>query len=277
MLVGQQPDENLSLQGLSSPVVQEVLRATGDWTEVVSPLTDGKVSWRPVLQSVDGSQVLHIHLAEELRPYIRNRLEMAVRMQMSVAVALRLPSLYDSDMLEFLVGVDAAIMLIDSRNCLTISNPVYVLTALSDNGVPVEREVRSSVARVAWDRLQIGDENERGRRFEGLLAFLLSQVSDFRVREKNLRGATDEMDLVLQIDNWSGRCWYQPGVPFVLVEAKNWKKPVGQPIVTLLHGRLRKKRQRARVGLAMTTSRFTSDAAMEELKYAGDRHGTGEM
>jgi hypothetical protein len=112
----------------------------------------------------------------------------------------------------------------------------------------------------------------RGRRFEGLLAFLLSQVADFRVKERNLRGATDEVDIVVQIDNQSARCWHKSGAPFVLVEAKNWKNKVGQDEISVFHAKLQTKRGAARIGLVFGMGGFTSDAKAQTLKFATQEH-----
>jgi hypothetical protein len=93
-------------------------------------------------------------------------------------------------------------------------------------------------------------------------------VSGFRIFERNLRGASDEIDIVVQVDGRMPFCWSVPGAPYVLVEAKNWAETVGSGVVALLLRKLETRRGFARIGLLMTTSGFSSDARAEELKEA---------
>lgn len=256
---------------LSSDVIVDSLRTSSQWSEADEVVTDGSISWRPVLRDVhDSDLLLHVHLASELRSYLRDRLAMATSVGKRVVVALPLEALYESDIVEFLGDIDADVIVIDPADHVPSPKSSHLLTALSDNSVAVNHATRTVIASKAWQRRTEGTNHEKGRRFEGLLAFLLHQVGDFRVVERNLRAATEEIDLVIQIDNWSARCWHQSGAPFVLVEAKNWTNPVGKPEITDFKAALRTKRQRARIGLIFSASTFTRDAEMEELKYAQD-------
>ena len=79
--------------GLSADSVVRYLAGSGLWIRVDDPIGDGHISWRPDLGSSDGQQVLHVHLAEELRPYIQRRLKMAVAIGKRVVVVAPLESL----------------------------------------------------------------------------------------------------------------------------------------------------------------------------------------
>ena len=113
-----------------------------------------------------------------------------------------------------------------------------------------------------------GSNNVKGKRFERFLAFLLDQTIGLEVVERNYRGDTDEIDLVVQIVRYTGSCWFQEGVPFILVEAKNRSEATSQHMVSNLIRRLQTKRGTARVGMLFTTSKFTQDATMEVVKIA---------
>lgn len=76
------------------------------------------------------------------------------------------------------------------------------------------------------------------------------------------------MDIWLQIDNWSQRCWQESGVPFILIEGKNRQERSGAPFVIHIKGQLREKRRRTRIGILCSTSPFSSDAATEVIKLA---------
>lgn len=256
--------------GTTAADVAELLQQSGEWAVTTDPISDGSVSWLPHARSSDGDVVVHVHLADELRSYLRQRLAMAVAAGCRLVIALRLQSLYQSQVVEFLSEVDAEVMVVDDIDGLDVAAPEHLMAALSDRSVPVEHSVRTKVAQRAWERRADGTSYAKGRRFEGLLAFLFGQVGDFRVVERNLRGASDEVDLVIQVDNWSDRCWQQSGAPFVIVEAKNRADPVDQATVTVLNGKLRTKRQSVRLGFLVTTGSFTADARMQELKFAQD-------
>ena len=221
------------------------------------------VSWKPDLYAKSKKRALHVHLSPELPRYVEKRLRAAAN-DHKLSIALPIEGLYDPKVLRLMGELDAWTYVIDQEG--NVSGHRHGLAALGDHGVPVERELRVALGRTAWDRLGEGTSYEKGRRLEGLLAFLLSQVTDFRIFSRNFRNATQEIDIVLQVDKLSGRCWAVIGVPFVLVEAKNLAEPVGQPHVSLLFQKLRTKRGTARIGMLFSPAGFTSDARQEELR-----------
>lgn len=256
-----------SMVGPTSEPIVEALLATSDWSESGEAIrSEQGMAWRPSLVGADDPDlVLHVHIAEELRPHMRARLAMAQQMGCSVVVALRLDALYESDTVRFLGAIDAEVIVVEPGG--SPSERAHILTALADCAVAVDYRTRTAIAKKAWDLRSEGTNFEKGRRFEGLLAFLLQQVADFRVVERNLRGSTDEVDLVLQVDNWSSRCW-QLHVPFVLIEAKNWSASVTAKEVRDLHSKVQDRTGVARVGVLFSASSFTSDARDQTLKYA---------
>jgi hypothetical protein len=182
---------------------------------------------------------------------------------LQVHFATDLAALYREDVLKALVAADAFVHLVDDREPGGAS---HVLAAVCDCGVHVAIALRADLSRMAWERRKCGGPWTRGKRFEALLAFLLSQVIDFRVIERNYRTETEELDAVLQIGSYAGRCWAESGVPFILVEAKNWDNPVPQKEVTAFAGKILTKRGRARIGLMFGAAGFTSDAMGQETK-----------
>ena len=113
----------------------------------------------------------------------------------------------------------------------------------------------------------------RGRRFEGLLGFLFGQTGGLRVVEHNFRTATEELDLVLQLDSLDGpRCWCHLGKPFVLVEAKFWKDPVDQQVISTFHTKLEGKRNAALLGLVFGRNGFTADAQTQVIRFSLDEY-----
>ena len=236
-----------------------------EWSES-ERLELGTIAWKPDAVKDDGAAILHIHVADRLRPYVVDRMRAALDAGRSVHVALPLAALFDEVTLQALSEVDASVYVLREGGPSLTSE--HLLAALADEGVAVTTETRRLLARAAWSRRREGNTYQRGRRFEAFLAFLLAQISDFRVRERNLRGATDELDIVVQIDRITTRCWYESGVPFILVEAKNWVDPVDQKEVSAFMTKIGTKRGRAKIGVMIGAGGFTSSAELQELKHA---------
>jgi Restriction endonuclease len=261
-------DESLPRRDLKSvdTVVDTILARDGRWRRG-SRIDLGDLAWRPHLIMDQGNAVLHVHLADRLRPHLFDRLAAARAAGHEVHVALMFEALYDGEAIVRLGSVDAYVHLITDNGTVD-QKPEHILALLADQGVPVPIDARRELAQHAWERRTEGTAFHRGRRFEGLLSLLLSQVSDFRIRERNFRGETDELDIVIQLDRISTRCWYESGVPFILVEAKNWSVRVDQKEVSAFITKVQARRGRCRIGLLFGASGFTSDARHQELKLA---------
>lgn len=249
---------------LVDDIVTLIQSSSGDWKRPSEPLTLGSRRWLPDLVTANGRSVLHVHVSTSIPRYIARRLQGAAADYM-IYVALRIESLYDEDVLRILAEVDAEVLVIEDESKI---GTAYYLAALADNSVPVAPALRRELTQRCWARRREGTSFQKGRHFEGLLAFLLSQVTGFRIFSRNFNGATDEIDIVLRVDAFTDACWSQSGVPFVIVEAKNWKETVGSSVVALLLRKLETRRKRARIGLLFTTSSFSPQAADEELKEA---------
>jgi hypothetical protein len=269
-------DEELTEEGAervtadASDVQEAVARIAKRWSmwragERVD-LGEG-LTWTPDLTS--DTAVLHVHLAERLRPHIARRLMAAHQSGRRVVVAAELRGLYDDSFLTLLVELDAQVLILGER---LLKKPVFVLKALAESQVTVSADMRTSLARSAWDARTQGTAQARGSRHEAMLGFLLSQVDDFRVTNMNLRTATEELDIVVQQRATSGRCWAVLGAPLIIVESKNWSSKVDVREVSVLHEKVSLKRGTVRIGLLFAANGFTGDAKIQLLKYALGEH-----
>jgi Holliday junction resolvase-like predicted endonuclease len=245
-------------------IVASIIVKGKGWAVPTEPLTVGKQSWKPYLINRDKPGVLHVHISALMPRYIKRRLRDAASTN-RIYVALTMEGLYDEDVLRILCEIDAYVLVVGGGSDIT---PVYYLAALADRGIPVEPSLRRELARSCWAKRKEGSNFERGRHFEGLLAFLLSHVRGFRIFARNFNGKTDEIDIVIRVDAFTDACWSESGVPFVIVEAKNWTITVGSSVVTVLIRKLETRRGRAKIGLLFTTSSFSAEAEAEELKEA---------
>jgi Holliday junction resolvase-like predicted endonuclease len=245
-------------------IVARIEESGQHWKRPSEPLSVDGRSWLPYLVSDRAAAVLHVHISAIMPRYVVTRLRAAAA-SYRVYVALTIEALYDEEVLEILREVDAEVVVVGEDS---IPKSAYYLAALADNSVPVELELRRKLALDCWSRRRAGSNFDKGRHFEGLLAFMLSSVNGFRIFARNFNGETDEIDIVVRVDSISDACWSEPGVPFVVVEAKNRIETVGSAVVALLIRKLETRRGRARIGLLFSTSSFSSEAADEELKEA---------
>jgi hypothetical protein len=250
-------------------VVESIRASDGAWSAGAAA-SYGSVRWRPDLARGDIPAVLHVHLADRLRPYMLERLAAAFAAGNEIHVALPLSRLYDEELLCGIHELDPQIHVIRS-DTLECAQPAALLTALCDRRVQVTPAARTLLAAKAVELSQVdGSAQLRGRRYEAAIAFLLSQVDDFDVVERNLRTDTEELDAVVQQRATQGRVWSGLGAPLILVEAKNWKEPVTQKEASAFRVKLDGRRGVVRLGLMFGATGFTSDALDQELRFASD-------
>lgn len=242
----------------------------------------GNVAWTPDAIGKKGA-VLHVALIGDLPRYLRSRLRAAHANDHVVHVAISTAVLYSPDWLDLLVEVDAFVYVVDDWTEKKMRfKRRHILAAVADIQVPVAPDQRQKLAATAFQMLSEGSAQDRGRRLEALLAFLFSQVADFRVVRRNHRNKSQEIDLVLQIEGYSKRVWHNPGRPLVLVEAKNRKEPTGAAVLAGLVRKIQTKRQMVKIAFLVSTSGVTTDLELESLRGSTEDHcvvviGPGEL
>lgn len=275
--MGEAVDDLIEATRLGSPisandvsaVLDEILvaDATSGWLRD-EELALGSKRWRPSALSGDRSVVLYICLLQEFPRFVVERLRLCKAAGLELRIALTVSALFQAEILEVLVDLDCDVLVVDDYNKARRMERRHVLTALADIEVPLSSEVRRDIGRRIWARVGEGTAQERGRRLEGLLAFIFAQVQDLKVVEHNYRNATEEIDLVLQVDNFSSRVWQNSGVPFILVEAKNRVDKASQAMMSILITKLQTKRGTAKIGIMVSLAGFTDEAKMQELRFS---------
>lgn len=228
----------------------------------------GSRKWRPSAVTPDKTRLLYVYLQEDLPRFVRDRLHLASSRRMAVTVALPIASLFKPDVVELLVDLEAEVLVVDDYVADRRLVPRPILLALADVEVPISPASRQTIGRSIWARIGEGTAQQRGYRLEALLAFLFSQVRDLKVIERNYRTETEEIDLVLQVDNFSPRVWQRPGVPFILVEAKNRADKASQQVMSVLLMKLQTKRSTSRIAFLVSLAGFTEDAKKQELRVS---------
>jgi Holliday junction resolvase-like predicted endonuclease len=250
----------------SDAVARAIARIDKRWkTKVVLEL-DGQ-RWQPDLARTTSKQtaLLHVHLAERLRSYALQRMELAFREGIEIHIALPLRQLYDEELLRQIVQVDPLIQVVDEF----VEKSPRLLACLADRGIVVSPNLRQELG-IAGHTISQGKGSAaaKGKRLEALLAFLLSQVDDFRVVGRNYRTRTGEIDIVVQQLATTGRLWATLGAPLLLVEAKNRAAPLSQPMVSVFRSKMQTSRGGVRLGIMVAAGNITEDASLHELKFA---------
>jgi hypothetical protein len=228
----------------------------------------GAKKWRPSAVSHDRKSLLYVCLQGQIPKYVSDRLSLARDQDIDVVVATQISGLYNAQNIEILAAVDADLLVVDDFRNDRRFRKRHALAAIADIEVPLSSEDRRRVAARVLEILETGGSHRKGRRLEALLAFLFSQARDLKVVERNFRTETEEIDLVVQVDNFSDRVWQRPGVPFVLVEAKCWKDKVDQQTVSTLILKLQGKRGSAEIAILVSLLGFTEDAKKQELRLS---------
>lgn len=260
-----------SLPPTRENVAVSIAANESEWQTPENPLdlSEG-LRWLPDLEARSTGAVLHVQLTRELPDFIGERLALAAKIGRSVHVALPVEALWNVKAISRLSEIDAIVHVLDGE--FNPAKPQPLLTSLGKAEIRLPSEVRKQIGLAALNRCQgARTSDEKGWRLESLLVYLLSQGQELKVVESRLRTETEEIDIVAQ-PRVAGlaRCWVLPGAPFVLVEAKNWSRPVGKPQVSDLLTKLRGYRQTAKVGVLVGAAGFTEDAKKQELRFASE-------
>lgn len=230
-------------------------------------LGDGR-TWQPDLVLGDRSALLHVHVAERLRSYATRRFEQAVEAGIEVHVAAPLGRLYEGELLEQLASVDAHVHLLDKSS---EKGPERILALLADLGIRVPPALRTTLGRHGLDfAARAGTASEKGKRFEALVVFLLSQVDGLSIFERNYKTSTEEIDVVLQQRQLDGRVWALTNAPFLLVEAKNHQDGISQGMFSQFRIKMMTKRASVRIGLMFSRTTVSGAAREQEEKFASE-------
>jgi hypothetical protein len=206
-------DEELVPVSVSSRATQEdatliakAVQATdSSWLDGEVITFNNGLRWRPSLVQQAPPAVLYVHLLSRVPNYILDRLVAAVSSGYKAHLALPLSALYEGELVEKLVGIDAAVHVLDG---MEPSAPRRTLLAIARRDIRVEPTRRTNLAVTGWSLARQAVTNDvKGRRLEALVAFLLSQVSDLRVIDTNLRTETEELDVVVQRRGLGSFCW----------------------------------------------------------------------
>lgn len=141
----------------------------------------------------------------------------------------------------------------------------YHLRAKVRNAVEAVREHElgrlndsEAEARIAarWQTLLGEPEaNRKGLLLEELMELLFRSIDGFQVFPPRRRSEDEEIDLFIQVD--SRDAFWAHESPYILVECKNWSRPVGPDAFDRFRSKVKRRYDRARLGLFVAPGGFT--------------------
>jgi CheY-like chemotaxis protein len=109
-----------------------------------------------------------------------------------------------------------------------------------------------------WQALQSEpDANRKGLLLEELIELLFRSIDGFHTIERRRRSEDEEIDLVIQTDPKHASFWAREST-YILVECKNWSRPVGPEPFDRFQNKLQRRFGRAKLGFFVATGGFAA-------------------
>ncbi len=105
------------------------------------------------------------------------------------------------------------------------------------------------------------DPQKKGRLLEQLMQMLFRSIPGFESVWSNVQNELEEIDVLVQ-NNARDPFWAQEG-QYLLVECKNWSKPVGADELTLFWSKLERRFNRCQLGLFVAMGGFAKTVQIE--------------
>ena len=133
----------------------------------------------------------------------------------------------------------------------------HVFAVLSKNEADIRwRATRSKIRSILGDLPLVTDHDSKGRLLEGLVATIFESHPDFVVAERRYNVGDQEIDLVIQNHLREG-FWRSLESPLILVECKNWDRPVGPKEIRDFETKVRDHQPHARIAFFVAPGGFT--------------------
>ena len=118
-------------------------------------------------------------------------------------------------------------------------------------------EEREKEIRALWAAVQSeSDRNYKGRLLEDLMALLFNRVSGFHHANTRRRNQDEEIDIFIRNES-TDPFWSREKSQYLLVECKNWSKPVDARELIVFRNKLENRGGRCRLGFFVAVGGFT--------------------
>ncbi len=131
-------------------------------------------------------------------------------------------------------------------------------------------EAREREIRELWSAVRSeADSQRKGKLLEDLMVRVFKTLPGFghiTVRAKN---KDEEIDLVIRNES-PDAFWSREGSQYILVECKNWSKPVGPAELLVFHNKLENRGARCRLGFFIALGGFTKGFDSQAATFRKD-------
>lgn len=119
--------------------------------------------------------------------------------------------------------------------------------------------------RATWQEANAAtDSNVKGERLEHFIFLLCATIPGFERVDKNRDNRLEEIDVFVQ-NHSTDPFWANERSTYILIECKNWSKPVGKNELVLFRAKLERRWKRANLGLFVALGGFTKTFHEENL------------
>lgn len=254
--------------------LREVLAGSSAGTIERDGILGRKVPWRPHLLERKSMRAWYIHVVEPTSDSWQQRIERAKKVgpkKLRIAVAATEELLSNEKFLLACHSLEAQILPFRIEGNGIAVEDVYA--SVEDYICETRTKLSLAAARELLDRALERALKEKNRQRKGILlellaAVLLSQVDGFEISEIGIANRSQQMDVLVHNRNASSALGLSP---IVLVEAKNWKEPVGTEEYAAFVRKLESRHGRAHLGYIVTTSKFTVGVDAERRRESKEQ------
>jgi len=125
-----------------------------------------------------------------------------------------------------------------------------------DETIKIEYSRKKIIEDWKTSKEKIENNYEKGRRLENFTATLIDSIDGLSIIEKNLKSDFEELDLIVK-NNIKSPFIQSINSPIILVECKNWTKPVGIEEARVFESKIRELGQRANLGIFVALNGVT--------------------
>jgi ActR/RegA family two-component response regulator len=154
-----------------------------------------------------------------------------------------------------------ALLLPKLRTAVETARALRLASLTSDE---TEAEIRRTWAAVS----SATDPNRKGKLLEDLMVLILKTIAGFQHASPRRKNDIEEIDLLVRNES-SDPFWSKEGL-YLLVECKNWSKPVGAPELREFAYKLKHRYDRCRLGLLVAPGGFAETVKVELLTRRKD-------
>jgi CheY-like chemotaxis protein len=131
-------------------------------------------------------------------------------------------------------------------------------------------EAREQEIRELWGAVQSEvDPQRKGKLLEDLMVRVIKTLPGFSHITPRGKNKDEEIDLIIRNES-PDAFWSREGSQYILVECKNWSKPVGPDEFTVFRNKLENRGARCRLGFFIALGGFTKGFETHAATYRKD-------